>query len=126
MDYIAGSFYDGFVLYAMALDETLAEGGAQNNGINITRRTQNRSFWGELTSVNCTRNLLTVAGNDAAFYRSMRPHTNCGADNQRCAPVLFHCKSVEAFWITGADLCGGHAAKQHQTQTAFKRTLSPQ
>nr|BAA35198.1 membrane guanylyl cyclase OlGC1 [Oryzias latipes] len=46
MDYIAGSFYDGFVLYAMALDETLAEGGAQNNGINITRRTQNRSFWG--------------------------------------------------------------------------------
>ncbi|RVE65502.1 hypothetical protein OJAV_G00117210 [Oryzias javanicus] len=46
MDYIAGSFYDGFVLYAMALDETLAEGGAQNNGINITRRTQNRNFWG--------------------------------------------------------------------------------
>uniref|UniRef100_A0AAQ5YPF7 Guanylate cyclase n=1 Tax=Amphiprion ocellaris TaxID=80972 RepID=A0AAQ5YPF7_AMPOC len=33
MDYIAGSFYDGFVLYAMALDETLAEGGAQNDDI---------------------------------------------------------------------------------------------
>uniref|UniRef100_A0A3Q3A7J0 Guanylate cyclase n=1 Tax=Kryptolebias marmoratus TaxID=37003 RepID=A0A3Q3A7J0_KRYMA len=46
MDYIAGSFYDGFVLYAMALEETLAEGGAQNDGINITMRTQNRSFWG--------------------------------------------------------------------------------
>uniref|UniRef100_A0AAQ5ZQ74 Guanylate cyclase n=1 Tax=Amphiprion ocellaris TaxID=80972 RepID=A0AAQ5ZQ74_AMPOC len=45
MDYIAGSFYDGFVLYAMALDETLAEGGAQNDGINITMRTQNRHFW---------------------------------------------------------------------------------
>uniref|UniRef100_A0A8C8E3K8 Guanylate cyclase n=1 Tax=Oryzias sinensis TaxID=183150 RepID=A0A8C8E3K8_9TELE len=55
MDYIAGSFYDGFVLYAMALDETLAEGGAQNNGINITRRTQNRSFWGEQTSVKSTK-----------------------------------------------------------------------
>lgn len=46
MDYIAGSFYDGFVLYAMALDETLADGGAQNDGINITMRTQNRRFWG--------------------------------------------------------------------------------
>lgn len=47
MDYIAGSFYDGFVLYAMALEETLAEGGAQNDGINITMRTQNRQIWGE-------------------------------------------------------------------------------
>ena len=47
MDYIAGSFYDGFVLYAKALEETLAEGGAQNDGINITMRTQNRRFWGE-------------------------------------------------------------------------------
>uniref|UniRef100_A0A669CIR8 Guanylate cyclase n=1 Tax=Oreochromis niloticus TaxID=8128 RepID=A0A669CIR8_ORENI len=46
MDYIAGSFYDGFILYAMALQETLAEGGAQNDGINITMRTQNRQFWG--------------------------------------------------------------------------------
>ncbi|KAM6902883.1 LOW QUALITY PROTEIN: atrial natriuretic peptide receptor 2 [Xenentodon cancila] len=46
MDYIAGSFYDGFVLYAMALEETLAEGGSQNDGINITMRTQNRRFWG--------------------------------------------------------------------------------
>uniref|UniRef100_A0A669CEB7 Guanylate cyclase n=1 Tax=Oreochromis niloticus TaxID=8128 RepID=A0A669CEB7_ORENI len=33
MDYIAGSFYDGFILYAMALQETLAEGGAQNDGV---------------------------------------------------------------------------------------------
>lgn len=47
MDYIAGSFYDGFVLYAKALQETLADGGAQNDGINITMRTQNRRFWGE-------------------------------------------------------------------------------
>lgn len=46
MDYIAGSFYDGFVLYAKALEETLAEGGAQNDGINITARMQNRRFWG--------------------------------------------------------------------------------
>lgn len=47
MDYIAGSFYDGFVLYAMALEETLAEGGAQNDGISITMKMQNRRIWGE-------------------------------------------------------------------------------
>lgn len=47
MDYIAGSFYDGFVLYAMALEETLAEGGAQNDGISITLKMQNRRMWGE-------------------------------------------------------------------------------
>lgn len=47
MDYIAGSFYDGFLLYAMALEETLAEGGAQNDGISITRKMQNRRIWGE-------------------------------------------------------------------------------
>ncbi|XP_076016102.1 atrial natriuretic peptide receptor 2 isoform X2 [Genypterus blacodes] len=46
MDFIAGSFYDGFMLYAKALDETLAAGGAQNDGINITLRTQNQRFWG--------------------------------------------------------------------------------
>lgn len=47
MDYIAGSFYDGFLLYAMALEETLAEGGAQNDGISITMKTQNRHIWGK-------------------------------------------------------------------------------
>uniref|UniRef100_A0AAQ4PB24 Guanylate cyclase n=1 Tax=Gasterosteus aculeatus aculeatus TaxID=481459 RepID=A0AAQ4PB24_GASAC len=46
VDYIAASFYDGFVLYAMALEETLAQGGAQNDGINITMRMQNRRLWG--------------------------------------------------------------------------------
>lgn len=50
MDYIAGSFYDGFVLYAMALEETLAEGGAQNDGISITMKMQNRHMWGEQSS----------------------------------------------------------------------------
>uniref|UniRef100_A0A8C6SD81 Guanylate cyclase n=1 Tax=Neogobius melanostomus TaxID=47308 RepID=A0A8C6SD81_9GOBI len=43
---VCTAFYDGFLLYAMALQETLAEGGAQNDGINITMKTQNRRFWG--------------------------------------------------------------------------------
>ncbi|KAG9353645.1 hypothetical protein JZ751_011767, partial [Albula glossodonta] len=45
-DFIAGCFYDGFMLYAQALNETLAEGGSQNDGINITQKMQNRRFWG--------------------------------------------------------------------------------
>lgn len=52
VDYIAASFYDGFVLYAMALEETLAQGGAQNDGINITMRMQNRRLWGEIMWLN--------------------------------------------------------------------------
>lgn len=47
MDFIAGCFYDGFVMYAKALEETMAEGGSQNDGINITQRMQNLRFWGE-------------------------------------------------------------------------------
>ncbi|KAJ8261211.1 hypothetical protein COCON_G00169340 [Conger conger] len=45
-DFIAGSFYDGFMLYAHALNETLAEGGSQNDGINITQKMRNRKIWG--------------------------------------------------------------------------------
>lgn len=55
MDYIAGSFYDGFVLYAMALEETLAEGGAQNDGISITMKMQNRHMWGEQIAEMCSK-----------------------------------------------------------------------
>lgn len=47
MDFIAGCFYDGFVMYAKALEDTLAEGGSQNDGISITQRMQNLRFWGE-------------------------------------------------------------------------------
>ncbi|XP_051541962.1 atrial natriuretic peptide receptor 2-like [Myxocyprinus asiaticus] len=46
MDFIAGCFHDGFVLYANALSEALADGVSQNDGINITVRMQNRRIWG--------------------------------------------------------------------------------
>lgn len=46
MDFIAGCFHDGFVLYAKALSEALADGVSQNDGINITARMQNRRLWG--------------------------------------------------------------------------------
>ncbi|XP_051525178.1 atrial natriuretic peptide receptor 2-like [Myxocyprinus asiaticus] len=46
MDFIAGCFHDGFVLYAKALSEALADGVSQNDGINITVRMENRRIWG--------------------------------------------------------------------------------
>ncbi|XP_056091761.1 atrial natriuretic peptide receptor 2 isoform X2 [Rhinichthys klamathensis goyatoka] len=46
MDFIAGCFHDGFVLYAKALSEALADGVSQNDGINITARMRNRRIWG--------------------------------------------------------------------------------
>lgn len=66
MDYIAGSFYDGFVLYAMALEETLAEGGAQNDGISITMKMQNRRMWGELI-LGCVRNFDMISCTGEVF-----------------------------------------------------------
>lgn len=56
MDFIAGCFYDGFVLYAKALEETLADGGSQNDGINITQRMQNLRIWGVTGLVTTDKN----------------------------------------------------------------------
>ncbi|MGH0179380.1 UNVERIFIED_CONTAM: hypothetical protein FKN15_001444 [Acipenser sinensis] len=47
VDFIAGCFYDGVMLYAKALNETLAEGGSQKDGIQITQRMRNQKFWGK-------------------------------------------------------------------------------
>ncbi|XP_067878953.1 atrial natriuretic peptide receptor 1-like isoform X1 [Heterodontus francisci] len=46
MNYIAGAFYDGVMLYAHALNETLAAGGTPRNGEAITRQMWNRTFHG--------------------------------------------------------------------------------
>ncbi|MBN3315211.1 ANPRB protein, partial [Atractosteus spatula] len=61
LDFIAGCFYDGFMLYAQALNETLNEGGSQKDGINITQKMQNQKFWGVtglvITDENNDRNI---------------------------------------------------------------------
>uniref|UniRef100_A0A671SW21 Guanylate cyclase n=1 Tax=Sinocyclocheilus anshuiensis TaxID=1608454 RepID=A0A671SW21_9TELE len=56
MDFIAGCFHDGFVLYAKALSEALADDVSQNDGINITVRMQNRRIWGVTGLVSTDRN----------------------------------------------------------------------
>ncbi|XP_026883147.2 atrial natriuretic peptide receptor 2 [Electrophorus electricus] len=56
MDFIAGCFHDGFVLYAKALSEALADGVSQNDGLNIIARMQNRRIAGVTGLVSTDRN----------------------------------------------------------------------
>ncbi|XP_078533827.1 atrial natriuretic peptide receptor 2 [Lissotriton helveticus] len=46
MNFIAGCFHDGVLLYAMALNETLKAGGSKKDGIQIVKNIQNRTFQG--------------------------------------------------------------------------------
>ncbi|XP_053086379.1 atrial natriuretic peptide receptor 2 isoform X2 [Pangasianodon hypophthalmus] len=46
MDFIAGCFHDGFMLYVKALNEALADGVSQNDGVGVIARMQNRRIWG--------------------------------------------------------------------------------
>lgn len=41
-----GAFHDAVILYALALNETLAEGGDPRNGTAVTRHMWNRTFTG--------------------------------------------------------------------------------
>lgn len=46
-----GAFHDAVILYALAVNETLADGLDPRNGTEITRRMWNRSFQGKLTCI---------------------------------------------------------------------------
>ncbi|XP_065454652.1 atrial natriuretic peptide receptor 2 isoform X5 [Chrysemys picta bellii] len=46
MNLVAGCFYDGVLLYAMALNETLAEGGSKKDGTRIVQKMRERKFQG--------------------------------------------------------------------------------
>ncbi|XP_067114115.1 atrial natriuretic peptide receptor 2 [Osmerus mordax] len=76
MDFISGCFYDGFIMYAKALEEVLAEGGSQSDGIAITQRMQRLKFWGVTGLVttdknnarNTDFNLWTMTNQDTGEY----------------------------------------------------------
>lgn len=46
MNYIAAGFHDGVLLYAQAINDTLAEGGSHQDGPAVTRHMWNRTFYG--------------------------------------------------------------------------------
>lgn len=48
MNFFIGAFYDGVLLFGMALNETLTEGGDMRDGRALTSRMWNRSFDGKL------------------------------------------------------------------------------
>uniref|UniRef100_UPI00398ED8EB atrial natriuretic peptide receptor 2 isoform X1 n=1 Tax=Pristiophorus japonicus TaxID=55135 RepID=UPI00398ED8EB len=56
VNFIAGCFYDGITLYAMALNETLAAGGSKKDGLVVTRKMQDRQFQGVTGLVNIDKN----------------------------------------------------------------------
>lgn len=46
-NFIAGAFHDGVMLYAQAVNETLAQGGFPGNGTAITLQMRNRTYYGQ-------------------------------------------------------------------------------
>ncbi|XP_056409707.1 atrial natriuretic peptide receptor 2 [Hyla sarda] len=56
MNLIAGCFYDGVLLYAQALNETLQEGGNPKDGIRIVQKIQERSMQGVTGTVSMDKN----------------------------------------------------------------------
>ncbi|NWQ70736.1 ANPRB protein, partial [Neopipo cinnamomea] len=46
MNLVAGCFYDGMLLYAMVLNETLSEGGSKKNATHIIEKMRDRKFQG--------------------------------------------------------------------------------
>lgn len=46
MNLIAGCFYDGIMLYAEVLNETIQEGGSREDGLRIVEKMQGRRYHG--------------------------------------------------------------------------------
>lgn len=46
MNLVAGCFYDGVLLYAMVLNETLREGGSKKNATQLIEKMRDRKFQG--------------------------------------------------------------------------------
>lgn len=59
MNLIAGCFYDGILLYAEVLKETIQEGGTREDGLRIVEKMQGRRFHGNKEGQMETRGLLS-------------------------------------------------------------------
>lgn len=53
MNIIPGGFYDGLMLYAHALNESLAENQGRRSKESVTKRMWNRTYYGEPLHDNC-------------------------------------------------------------------------
>lgn len=59
MNLIAGCFYDGILLYAEVLNETIQEGGTREDGLRIVEKMQGRRYQGNKEGQTETRGLLS-------------------------------------------------------------------
>lgn len=66
MNLVAGCFYDGVLLYAMVLNETLREGGSKKNATHLIEKMRDRKFQGSFFGVG--------VGNGSGGLGSRRPH----------------------------------------------------
>ena len=62
MNLIAGCFYDGILLYAEVLNETIQEGGTREDGLRIVEKMQGRRYRGNGEGQMRARALLSGSG----------------------------------------------------------------
>lgn len=62
MNLIAGCFYDGILLYAEVLNETIQEGGTREDGLRIVEKMQGRRYRGNGEGQMRARALLPGSG----------------------------------------------------------------
>lgn len=62
MNLIAGCFYDGILLYAEVLNETIQEGGTRADGLRIVEKMQGRRYHGNKEGQMEPRGLLSGSG----------------------------------------------------------------
>ena len=62
MNLIAGCFYDGILLYAEVLNETIQEGGTREDGLRIVEKMQGRRYHGNGEGQMEARVLLSGSG----------------------------------------------------------------
>lgn len=62
MNLIAGCFYDGILLYAEVLNETIQEGGTREDGLRIVEKMQGRRYHGTEEGPMEARGLLSSSG----------------------------------------------------------------
>lgn len=70
MNLVAGCFYDGMLLYAMVLNETLREGGSKKNATHIIEKMRDRKFQG--------KDRMGVAGTGLPWGRCTRSLSHLG------------------------------------------------
>ncbi|KAM3910368.1 LOW QUALITY PROTEIN: atrial natriuretic peptide receptor 2 [Leptodactylus fuscus] len=102
MNLIAGCFYDGVLLYAHALNETLQEGGSPKDGIRIVQKIQERSMQGITGTVSMDKSndrntdfdLWTMADHESGHFEVVAHYDGITKQINWSGPAIL--------WLKGA------------------------